>query len=74
MDDLHEKLARLNAAVAAKQVERDAAREVEKAKRAALWARIQSEAPEFAVLLGEINRVFGRPAMVRLRVNGERLL
>lgn len=38
------------------------------------WQRIQSEAPDHADFLRAISSAFGKPAMVRITINGERLL
>lgn len=42
--------------------------------RAAAWQRIQTEAPELAELMREVARVFGRPASVSIKIDGERVL
>ena len=51
-----------------------ATRETETSHRAAAWQRIQTEAPELAELMREVARVFGRPASVRIKIDGERVL
>lgn len=48
--------------------------DAEKAGKAAAWARIQTEAPDHADFLRAISSAFGKPAMVRITINGERLL
>jgi len=49
-------------------------REAAQSERAAAWGRIQREAPDLAELLGEVNRAFGKPAAVRVTINGERVI
>lgn len=50
--------------------------ELQKAKehRQAIWRRIQTEAPEVAELLTEINREFGKPSAVKVIINNETVL
>ena len=45
-----------------------------KAERKAKWERIKTEAPEIAEFLTDINAAFGKPARVRVDINGERVL
>lgn len=42
--------------------------------RATAWTRIQTEAPDVAALLTAVNATFGKPASVRVRIGGERVL
>lgn len=48
--------------------------DAERARRAAVWARVQAEAPEFARLLLAVNERFGKPARVELVIRGERVI
>lgn len=41
---------------------------------AAAWGRIQREAPDLAELLGAVRGAFGKPAAVRVTINGERVV
>lgn len=51
-----------------------AKRETQASARAAAWGRIQREAPELAELLGAVKGAFGKPAAVRVTINGERVV
>ena len=51
-----------------------AKREAAQSERAAAWGRIQQEAPELAELLGAVRGAFGKPAAVRVTINGERVV
>ena len=51
-----------------------AARQSEGSAKQAAWQRIQAEAPDHADLLRAIGATFGKPASVRVRIRGERVL
>lgn len=51
-----------------------AAFEAEKKARQEKWLRIQTEAPEIASFLTEINKTFGKPKSVMVQIGGERIL
>jgi hypothetical protein len=44
------------------------------AKRQAAWGRIQREAPELAEVLTAVRAGFGKPASVRVSIDGERVI
>lgn len=50
------------------------ARDKAKMEKAMLWDRIQKEVPEMALFLKEVNRVFGKPARLKIsfKSDGER--
>ena len=62
-----EALDRINAKIEAK---RQAQREAD----AKAWKTIQTEAPDVAELLTEFSRVFGKPAALRVEIDGEEVL
>ena len=65
-DDLADRLARLNASVAATLEQR-------KRKRAEQWARLQADDPAGAQFLADIKRAFPGSRVVSLIHNGEKL-
>ncbi len=52
----------------------DRAKKLSAERRLRQWKRIQTEAPEVAGLLTNINRIFGKPAAVEVEINGELVL
>lgn len=49
-------------------------RQEQETSKAAAWHRIQTEAPALAELLTAVTATFGKPASVRVRLGGERVL
>lgn len=68
--DLDARIRRLESAVSHKNAEWDT---LGRADKAEAWARIQAEAPDLAEWLTAMRQAFGRPARVRVELNGERV-
>lgn len=47
------------------------ARDKAKTEKAMLWDRIKKEAPEIALFLAEVNRVFGKPASLKIKFKND---